>query len=169
MSSRDRTDVEETASAVLTASRALMGAAVRSIASVEDDVTLAQYRALVLLVSRGEQNVSDLAEALGIHPSTATRLCDRLVGKALVDRTASTESRREINLTVTAAGRGVVRAVSARRRKEVTKIVEQMSRDERQRCVLRSRRLPLRQVKLLPRTTRGSWVGRRNHVGAPGS
>jgi len=118
---------------VLTASRALMGVAVRSIASVEDDVTLVQYRALVLLVSRGEQNVSDLAEALGIHPSTATRLCDRLVGKKLVDRVTSSESRREINLTVTPAGRAVVRAVSARRRKEVMRIAEQMSREERQR------------------------------------
>ena len=110
-----------------------MGVAVRSIASVEDDVTLVQYRALVLLVSRGAQNVSDLAEALGIHPSTATRLCDRLVVKKLVDRVTSSESRREISLTVTPAGRAVVRGVSARRRKEVTRIVEQMSREERQR------------------------------------
>ena len=132
-SSGGRGDVDEVASAVLAASRALMGVAVRSIDLVEDDVTLVQYRALVLLTSRGEQNVSYLAEALGVHPSTATRLCDRLVAKGLVGRVTSNESRREITLTVTAAGRAIVRAVSARRRKEVTKIVEQLSRDERQR------------------------------------
>ena len=97
-----------------------MGIAVRSIAVVEDEVTLVQYRALVLLTSRGDQNVSDLAEALGVHPSTATRLCDRLVAKDLVERATSTESRREIVLSVTPTGRAVVRAVSARRRKEVT-------------------------------------------------
>jgi len=60
-------------------------------------------------------------------------LCDRLVGKKLVDRVTSSESRREINLTVTPAGRAIVRAVSARRRKEVMRIAEQMSREERQR------------------------------------
>jgi DNA-binding MarR family transcriptional regulator len=118
---------------VLTASRALMGIAVRSIAAVEDDVTLVQYRALVLLTSRGDLNVSDLAEALGVHPSTATRLCDRLVAKDLVARATSVESRREIVLTVAPAGRAIVRAVSARRRREVTRIVERLPRDERQR------------------------------------
>ncbi len=110
-----------------------MGIAVRSIAVVEDDVTLVQYRALVLLTTRGDQNVSVLAEALGVHPSTATRLCDRLVAKDLVERATSTESRREIVLSVTPTGRAVVRAVSARRRKEVTRIVERLPRDERQR------------------------------------
>jgi DNA-binding MarR family transcriptional regulator len=132
-STRARNEIDDVASAVLTASRTLMGIAVRSIAVVEDEVTLVQYRALVLLTTRGDLNVSDLAEALGIHPSTATRLCDRLVGKDLVERATSTESRREIVLSVKPAGRGVVRTVSARRRKEVTEIVERLSRDERQR------------------------------------
>ena len=62
--------------------------------------------------------------------STATRLCDRLVAKDLVQRATSTESRREIVLTLTPEGRAIVRAVSARRRKEVTRIVEQLSRSE---------------------------------------
>jgi DNA-binding MarR family transcriptional regulator len=132
-SSRDRRDIDEVASAVLIASRALMGVAVRSIAAVEDEVTLVQYRALVLLTSTGQLNASDLAEALGVHPSTATRLCDRLVAKGLVHRVTSNESRREINLTVTSTGRGLVRAVTTRRRREVTRIVEQLPRDERQR------------------------------------
>ena len=50
---------------------------------------------------------------LGIHPSTATRLCDRLVKKGLLDRVTSSESRRETNLTATTQGRALVRAVSA--------------------------------------------------------
>jgi DNA-binding MarR family transcriptional regulator len=131
ISDRERDEIEETASAVLTASRALMGVAVRSIASIADDVTLLQYRALVLIISRREPNVSDLAEALGIHPSTATRLCDRLAAKDLVTRVASSESGRETSLKPTPVGRAVVRGVSARRRKEVTRIVEQMPRDDR--------------------------------------
>ena len=65
--------------AVLVASRALVGVAARSLAETEDTVTLVQYRALVLLAARGEMNVGTLAEALAVHQSTATRLCDRLV------------------------------------------------------------------------------------------
>ena len=67
----------------LLASRALVGVAARSLAGVEEQVTLVQYRALVLL-DAGPQNVGTLAKALGIHPSTATRLCDRLTTKGLV-------------------------------------------------------------------------------------
>ena len=128
-----REDIDDLTNAVLIASRALIGVAVRSIAVVEDELTLVQYRALVLLASPGQQNVSDLAEALGVHPSTATRLCDRLVAKSFVHRATSTESRREINLTVTPAGRGVLRAVTARRRKEITRIVERLPAAERKR------------------------------------
>ncbi len=127
------TDVDDVANVVLTASQALMGIAVRSVAVVEDDVTLVQYRALVLLTTHGELNVSELAEALGVHPSTATRLCDRLVAKDLVHRATSAESRRQIVLTITPAGRSLVRAVTARRRRELTRIIERLPREERQR------------------------------------
>jgi DNA-binding MarR family transcriptional regulator len=131
--SLERDDIDDVTNAVLTASRALMGVAVRSIAIVEDDLTLVQYRALVLLATRGEQRPSDLAEALGVRPSTGTRLCDRLVAKGFVHRATSRESRRQITLTVTPAGRALVRAVTARRRKEIIRIVERLPNDERKR------------------------------------
>src|SRR3954467_13124765 len=83
-----RTDAAATA-AVLVASRALVGVAARSLAAFEDVVPLPQYRALVLLASRGEQNVGSLADALGTHPSTTTRLCNRLVAKGLGQRGAA--------------------------------------------------------------------------------
>jgi DNA-binding MarR family transcriptional regulator len=118
--------------AILSSSQALMGIAVRSIAAVEDEVTLVQYRALLLLASRGQHNVSELADAIGVHPSTATRLCDRLVTKGLIARVTSTESRREIHLRVTAAGRRLVRTVTTRRRKEIARIVQQLSASQRE-------------------------------------
>jgi DNA-binding Lrp family transcriptional regulator len=77
-------DLDLVTDAVLTASRALVGVAARSLAVVDPEVTLPQYRALVVLASRGPRLVGELAEALVIHPSTATRLCDRLVAKKLV-------------------------------------------------------------------------------------
>jgi DNA-binding MarR family transcriptional regulator len=113
----------ETAQALLAASRALVGVAARSLGAIEDSITLPQYRALVLLASRGEEKVGVLADALAIHPSTATRLCDRLARKGLIERHTSVESRREVTLTLTAAGRALLRAVTRRRVREINKIV----------------------------------------------
>jgi DNA-binding MarR family transcriptional regulator len=124
---------EDPVEGVLTASRALVGVAARSLAAVEDDVTLAQYRALVLLASRGEQNLGALARALSIHPSSTTRLCDRLEAKGLISRTPSAESRREITLAITGAGSRLLKTVTARRRREIRGIIDSLSRDEQRR------------------------------------
>jgi DNA-binding MarR family transcriptional regulator len=121
----------ETTDAVLVASRALVGVAARSFGAAEDVITLAQYRALVLLASRGEMNVGTLAVLLDIHQSTVTRLCDRLVAKGLIARSKSSESRREVFVALTPDGQALIRAVTARRRKDIAKIVARLSAAER--------------------------------------
>jgi DNA-binding MarR family transcriptional regulator len=121
--------------AVLVASRALVGVASRSLADAEDTVTLVQYRALVLLGSHGEMNVGGLADALAIHQSTATRLCDRLVDKGLATRRASSESRREVLVSLTTDGRALLRSVTTRRRREIEKIVAHLSAAQRRSLV----------------------------------
>jgi DNA-binding MarR family transcriptional regulator len=105
------------------------------LATTEDTVTLAQYRALVLLASRGELNVGVLADALDVHQSTATRLCDRLVAKGLVDRHTSTESRRETVVALTSEGRAIVRAVTVRRRNAIRKIISTLRPAQRAQVV----------------------------------
>ena len=121
--------------AVVTASRVLVGVSARSLDALDDDVTVAQYRALVVLASRGAQSVGALAEVLSIHPSTATRLCDRLERKKLIDRQVSTESRREVTVGVTAAASKLLSGVTERRRTEIQSLVRNMSGIERQRLV----------------------------------
>lgn len=116
----------ETTRALLAASRALVGVAVRSLGAIEDSITLPQYRALVVLGSRGEQNVGTLADALAIHPSTATRLCDRLASKGLIERNTSIESRREVTITISDAGRALLRSVTRRRVREINKVAERL-------------------------------------------
>ncbi|HEY4397996.1 MAG TPA: MarR family transcriptional regulator [Acidimicrobiia bacterium] len=95
-------------------------------------MTVVQYRALVLLASRGDLNVGMLADALDIHQSTATRLCDRLVAKGLVDRHSSTESRRETVVALTPAGRAIIRTVTDRRRSDIRKIMARLRPAERE-------------------------------------
>ena len=72
--------------AVLSASRVLVAVAARSLGDVGEEVTLTQYRTLVVLASRGPQSLAALAEAVDVTPPTATRMCDRLVRKGLVAR-----------------------------------------------------------------------------------
>jgi DNA-binding MarR family transcriptional regulator len=119
------------ADAVLVASRALVGVAARSLAETEDAVTLVQYRALVLLAARGAMNVGTLAEALAVHQSTATRLCDRLVKRGLVKRSAAPRSRREVVVSLTRAGQTLLRSVTTKRRAEIDGILERLTAKQR--------------------------------------
>ena len=107
---------EAAVDAVLTASRTLVAVATQSLGAAAEDTTIAQYRALVVLASRGPQRMTDLAAALDVTPSTAGRMCDRLVRKGLIRRHRARADRRAVQVSLTAAGRQVVDQATARRR-----------------------------------------------------
>jgi DNA-binding MarR family transcriptional regulator len=117
---------EDLVDALLLASRAMVAIAARSLAGLEADVTLPQYRALVVLASRGPQRPVDISTELGVNPSTGTRMCDRLARKKLIRRNRSTTNRREVRLSLTAAGRQLVEEVTLRRRAELSRFVDGM-------------------------------------------
>jgi DNA-binding MarR family transcriptional regulator len=109
--------------ALMAASRAFVGLAARSLADLDAEVTLPQFRALVVLATRGPQRVVDISAELQVAPSTGTRMCDRLIRKGLVRRSRSTSDRRVVRLRLTPAGRDLVREVIRRRRVELSGIV----------------------------------------------
>lgn len=117
--------------AVMTASRVLVSVAARSLADHEEEVSLQQYRALVVLASRGPQRPGDLAVALGVDPSTATRLCDRLVRKQLISRRRAGSDRREVRLDLTRTGNRLVDNVTQRRREEIEQLLRAVPISER--------------------------------------
>src|SRR5487761_2766839 len=129
--SRPTQTVEDVIDAVLSASRVLVAVAARSLSDVAEEVTLTQYRTLIVLASRGPQNLAGLAEAVGVTPATATRMCDRLIKKDLVTRSAEPDDRRHVHLALTKKGLSLVTAVTERRRREIEKIVEAISPKER--------------------------------------
>lgn len=116
--------------AVLGAFRTLVGVAARALPEATD-VTLPQWRALVLLGARGELNVNALAAQLRVDPSTCTRLCDRLVGKGLIERDLSPGSRREVLLRLSTRGAALVAESAARRRREIEGLVAGLSPRQR--------------------------------------
>jgi DNA-binding MarR family transcriptional regulator len=112
--------------AVLTASRSLIAMATRSLGAAAEETTIAQYRALVVLASRGPQRMVDLAAALEVAPSTAGRMCDRLVRKGLIRRHRARADRRAVLVSVTATGRAVVDQATARRRALIEDILRRL-------------------------------------------
>jgi DNA-binding MarR family transcriptional regulator len=114
---------EQLVDAVLSASRVLVAIAARSLADVGEEVTLPQYRSLVVLASRGPQGVAALAEAVAVSSPTASRMCERLFKKGLVTRRADRHDRRQVRIALSPAGRRLVDAVTARRRTEIEQLV----------------------------------------------
>lgn len=110
--------------ALLAMSRVLVGIAARSLAALDEDVTLPQYRTLVLLVSHGPQRVVDLAQELGVTSSTATRMCDRLIRKGLAGRHERSRDRRASWVGLTPAGRDLVGEVMRLRRAAIAELVD---------------------------------------------
>jgi DNA-binding MarR family transcriptional regulator len=121
--------------AVLSASRALVAIAARSLADAGEEVTLTQYRSLVVLASRGPQGVASLAEAVAVTPPTASRLVERLVKKGLVRRRTDRHDRRQVRIALTESGRHLIDAVSARRRQEIATLLDAVA-PETQRSVV---------------------------------
>jgi DNA-binding MarR family transcriptional regulator len=100
--------------------------ATRSLGAAAEETTIAQYRTLVVLASRGPQRMVDLAAALEVASSTAGRMCDRLVRKDLIRRHRARAGRRAVLVSITPAGRVVVDQATARRRELIMEILARM-------------------------------------------
>jgi DNA-binding MarR family transcriptional regulator len=124
-------DPERQADAVMRAARVLVGVVAQSVAEVEDLVSLPQLRVLVLVAGRGSLNLGEVAEALGVHASNATRIVDRLVVAGLLHRSEHPADRRYLSLELTDRGHEVVQQVMAHRRAAVMAVMEQMTAPQR--------------------------------------
>jgi DNA-binding MarR family transcriptional regulator len=152
-------DVDELVTAVLTASRVLVGVSARSLAGVEDAVTVTQFRTLVVLDSHGAINLNRLAELLDVTPSTAMRMIDRLLTAELVTRTENPTNRREVQLGLTKAGSQLVQQVTAKRRREIARIVTAMPAAQRSDLIAVLRAFADAAGEPSPRSDRSSQLG----------
>ena len=128
-------DLDAVIGAVLRATQAFVGLALRSLAVAGAPITLAQYRMLAVLDDEERQNVRDLAGRLGVERSTATRMCDRLVGAGLIDRTTDPTDRRAVLIALTAQGRAVVATVTRARRDNVASLLRTLPPARREQLV----------------------------------
>ncbi|MGH3865448.1 MAG: MarR family winged helix-turn-helix transcriptional regulator [Pseudonocardiaceae bacterium] len=117
----------EQVDAVMLAARVLVAITAQSVAALAEQVTLPQLRVLVMVASGGPLNLNAVARGLGVHPSNATRACDRLVAAGLLRRSEDAADRRNLVLELTADGHQLVQMVTRHRRAAIEDILGRMS------------------------------------------
>lgn len=120
-------EVKRLSDAAETAGASLYSTWLRVNDAISAVVSAPQLRALGIVHQHGSVNLSQLAEELGCAPSSASRLCDRLVAAGLISRKASAETRREISLSLRPQGARLIRRAEARRRAELAGVLARMT------------------------------------------
>ncbi len=98
-------------------------------------ITTTQLRLLDRLERLGESRLIDLADALSIAPSTATRLCDTLADRQLIVRHRRGRDRRELQIQLTDTGTRLLDAVRTRTAGAWAEIVGRITPEERRRVM----------------------------------
>lgn len=123
-----KTSAEELA-AFEVATRDLVGIALRSVEDLE--VSLPQFRLLLVLQGLGRASSTQCAEALGVAGSSITRLADRLDASGHLVRGTDPANRSVVTLELTGSGRRVVRQATTGRRRELRRVLDQLDPTER--------------------------------------
>lgn len=124
--------------ALMRATRAFSGIIAASLAQAGDQVTPQQLRVLVIVATHQQVKAGDVSDALEIHPSSATRLCNKLVVGGWLDRRTDPQNRRQVTLRLTSGGWNVVTAVMEHRRQALARVLNSLApadRDHVQRCL----------------------------------
>lgn len=95
----------------------------------------AQLRVLTIVLGNQHTNMSRLAEALDVVPSSASRLCDRLEATGLLRRVPDPRDRREVRLMLTPAARKLLAGVREARRRALADVLDRMPEPARQELV----------------------------------
>ncbi len=116
---------------VMRAARVFSAVIASSLAQAGDVVTWPQLRVLILVATRPDATATAVADALDIHLSSASRLCDRLVNAQLMQRHTSTTDRRNLLLSLTPKGSELIELIMKHRRRAFTSILQQMTPSDR--------------------------------------
>ena len=93
-------------------------------------LTMSQLRVLHILNADPGMTAGNLAERLGVRPSTVTGIVDRLVKQDLVERRADPDDRRVVRNLLTNRGTEVVSDLARAGREFIMGILERLSEEE---------------------------------------
>ncbi|GAB3578036.1 hypothetical protein GCM10027406_13580 [Leifsonia lichenia] len=123
---------ERAVDAALAAANVMMRVAARSVIDVEAAVTTPQLRVLMLIRASGPQNLGQVAAELDVHPSNATRTCDKLVRAGYLARTEDPADRRFVHLALTPEGLAIVDHVLTARRSALTDVLSALPESDQE-------------------------------------
>lgn len=109
-------------------SRLMVGVAYRSLDDLGADLDLPSFRALAYVERDAGCTMGAFAVGTALAPSSATRLCNRLVEQGWLIRQNRPANRRQVELSLSSAGRTLVRAARSARRAELSVIVARLPR-----------------------------------------
>jgi len=98
----------------------------------EDGLTVSQLGVLEALLHLGEMVQSELASKLLTSPSNLTTVLDNLERDGMVERRRSTEDRRQVEVSLTAAGRERIREVFPRHARRITELMTALDPGEQE-------------------------------------
>ncbi|MCO8273104.1 MarR family transcriptional regulator [Actinoplanes sp. TRM 88003] len=127
--------VTDVAAAVESTVDALTGVLDAADQAQNPSVPPAQLRVLSIIAQNQHTNMSRLAEALEVVPSSASRLCDRLEATGLLRRVPDPRDRREVRLLLTSSARKLLDQLRERRRAALADVLDRMSAGDRQELV----------------------------------
>ncbi|MFI9270718.1 MarR family winged helix-turn-helix transcriptional regulator [Kitasatospora sp. NPDC052896] len=122
---------DEEVQAFQTATRDLIGVALRSLEVLAGEVSLPQFRLLLALGDLGRVPSSQVAQALGLGASSVTRLADRLHASGHIVRGGEAHHRSVVTLELTERGRRLVEDVLSWRRRELSRLLSTLSPEQR--------------------------------------
>jgi DNA-binding MarR family transcriptional regulator len=120
--------------------RALVGITLQSLEVLGGEVSLPQFRLLLILSGLGRVPSSRLAASLGMTASSVTRFADRLETAGLLVRGTDPRSRSIVTLEVTEAGLDLVARVVGRRHVLLAAVLDRMDPAERAAATRMARR-----------------------------
>ncbi|NTV38775.1 MAG: MarR family transcriptional regulator [Demequinaceae bacterium] len=91
-----------------------------------------QFRVLVVLDGEEALRMGDLADRIGVHPSTLIRTVDKLVGAGWLERASGEESRREVHVGLTTRAQQLVDDITERRRSGIARVLSSFPAEERE-------------------------------------
>jgi DNA-binding MarR family transcriptional regulator len=124
-------EAEDVTLAVMAASRLIVALSARALGAVDVALTLPKLRSLVALHTCGPIKLAAMAATLGVTPSTALRMVERLQSLGLIDRRVNPDNRREVVLRLTPEGQELVDRVLDHRRAAIRALVQRLPARER--------------------------------------
>ncbi len=94
------------------------------------DLTMVQFKSLVIILNHKDISPSKLARVLGVTPANVTGVVERLVKLGLVRRTESPDDRRVLLLEATEKSRSLLARVMERSAEDMSRILELMTPGE---------------------------------------